>query len=367
MSTVTRITIYPQNGTTDATTINSDFNAIATATADLNEKNIRQEGIDYRNIGFNPNIQYQSQQYNETEVPFTTAHTTYTTWRYKAYSNAVGGGTKEWAINHNSSPPVTSTAAGDGTKLQLNGTSGITPQPGDIIRLDWTVNVWTTETDTATLLNQVSDLPRASGTHGGGTYGTGSGIGEVFWMVYPKVNVTSNALNDADFQTLTSSGLRGNSAYASIDPKNASVGLANSYALNSAGETRRSWDHVTVIPHMFIAATSSSNAAAIAMYHGDGTVVTDDRYVLMPTQYSGTTTIVVDEAFAGTLYGVELFVSGLWRMKATQVVAGGHDVIASAFLEDQTCNPASDLYGYEGQIYIERANVILTHYTQEGA
>jgi hypothetical protein len=45
MSTITRNTIYPQNGTTNATTINADFDAITTATSDLNEKNVRQEGM----------------------------------------------------------------------------------------------------------------------------------------------------------------------------------------------------------------------------------------------------------------------------------------------------------------------------------
>jgi len=363
MSTITRNPIYPQNGTTNATTINSDFDAITTATSDLNEKNVRQEGIDYRNIGFNPNIQTQQQQYNGTQVPFETAHTTYTTWRYKAYSNVVGGGSKEHPINHNDTPPVTSTAAGDGTKLQLNGTSGITPQPGDKIRIDWNFQVWTTETDTATLLNMVSDLPRAGGTHGGGTQGTGSGIGEIFWMVYPKLNTTSNALNDADFESLDDSGVAATSN-PYLDPKNESVGLANALTMNGSGAARRRWDHVTVVPQMYIAATSSQSAAAIAFYHGDGTDVADDRYVLMPTQYTGTTTVTVDSDFGGTLYGVQLYVSGLWRMKAT---VSGDDVIASAFLEDVTCDPGNDDYGYEGQIYIERANVILTHYTQEGA
>jgi hypothetical protein len=86
--------------------------------------------------------------------------------------------------------------------------------------------------------------------------------------------------------------------------------------------------------------------------------------IFVPTQYTGNTTITVDSDFGGTLYGVQLYVSGLWRMKAT---VSGDDVIASAFLEDVTCDPGNDDYGYEGQIYIERANVILTHYTQEGA
>jgi hypothetical protein len=182
-------------------------------------------------------------------------------------------------------------------------------------------------------------------------------------MVYPKLNTTSNALNDADFQSLDDSGVAA-TTNPYLDPANEGVGLANDLSMNASGAARRRWDHVTVVPQIFIAATSNQSAAAVAFYHGDGTDVADDRYVLMPTQYTGTTTITVDSGFSGTLFGVQLYVSGLWRMKATLV---GDNVIASAFLEDQTCTPASDLYGYEGQIYIERANVILTHYTQEGA
>jgi hypothetical protein len=363
MSTIVKQPVYPQNGTTNAATVNSDFSAIATATADINEQNVRQEGIDFRNIGFNPNIQYMDVQDNETQVDFFTDATTYSAWTYEAYSNAVGGGTKEWALNHNSSPPVTSTSAGSGTKLQLNGAAGITPQPGDIIKINWSFVVWETNSETTPIQDQCSDVPRASSSQGGGIYGTGSGIGEVCWLVYPKVNVTSSALVDADFETLSASGLRATSL-ATLDPKNVTPGIANAQPVN--GATQVGWDHVTVVPHIFIAANNTQSSAAIAYYTGDGNSFRSDGFLNNPNMMSGSVTIEVDADFSGTLYGIELFLSGLWRMKATSL-GYGNSTIASLFLEDETCDPTNDLYGYEGRLTIERAHIMLTHYTKEGA
>ena len=136
MGTVKIETYYDGQPITSATTQNANQTAITASTGGLNQDNVRIEGIDFRNLNTR-GIRIFDDQYNDREVATgSNLATLGAGCLYYPFSSSTAtagthvGGEYEHPVNHDSSGTI-STAIGDGTKLQLNGSSGITLQVGD--------------------------------------------------------------------------------------------------------------------------------------------------------------------------------------------------------------------------------------------
>lgn len=354
MGTVKIETYYDGQPITSATTQNANQSAITASTSGLNQDNVRIEGIDFRNLN-SRGIRIFDDQYNNREVATgTNLGGLGLGCLYYPFSSSVAtsgthvGGQYEHPVNHDNTGTI-STAIGDGTKLQLNGSSGIQLQVGDKVVVRWSAMIWAVIPGT-----QSTDIDQLMSTliHPGGA-NNGSGIGEWWWCLYPKFNTTSNALTDADFQTADTAGIVNGELY--LDPPTDGPSAAKS----SLGT--HNTNHLTVIPLHLLQAGPVTGQPDGANYTGvngpDTTTITNHMKVC------GEFTFTVDNQI--TLYGLQLFTSGVWRFDFDP--NGTSTMIPSVFLEPDVCDPASGDYGVDDGIAIERANLSIIVYTGEMA
>ena len=364
---------YPANGVTDSAEVNANYNAFegSLGTGQIDQENIRTEGIDYRNLHERPIHKYVAQTSNGYLLSI--GDVAAADARYESYATltASPSGPNESPINHDETG-TSNTTIGKGTKMRINGTAGAHLQGGETIHVNWDLNAWS-DYYTASLADMVSQLIDNNTKDGatGATYPYGSGIGEWCWLVYPKFNTTSNALNDNDFQDAKSAGLViGNPDY--LDPSTCTSTITKG---NFRAFRDRRWDHVMVIPSVFFSA-SDDNTKGIMMINQKGTTVggTEQDALGGPQMFNGSFTFKVQNNIGSTkLYGIQLYISGFWRMHSSGTVAG--DPIAGMYLEATPCDPDRTNtdgdpipeYGIHGELGIERVRMNAVVYTHGGA
>ena len=355
MGTVKITNYYDEQPITSATTQNANQSAITASTGALNEENIRIEGIDFRNLNTR-GIRLFGTQYNGRQIATGQSLPTLGVGAlYYPFSSSTSspsgihpGGELEHAVNHDETG-VINTTAGKGTKLQLNGTSGIGLQVNDKVVVRWSAMIYAVVPGT-----QNTDIDQLMSTLiAPGVANNGSGIGEWFWILYPKFNTTSNALSDNDFNDANGAGLVNSELY--LNPDNDGAGAAKS-ALST-----HNTNHMTVIPlHLLSAgnATGQPDGANYADVNGPSETAVNNHF-----KVSGEFSFIVDNAI--TLYGVQLFTSGVWRFDFDPT--GTTTLTPSVFLEPDVCDPANSDYGVDDGIAIERAKVDVIIYMGEMA
>jgi len=334
VSKITTTDFYPNNPVTSAAAVNANYASFLGSNA-INNENVRVEGIDTRNVTGPSMIEYIGAVDNGYDIAFPGPVTAAAT--YPFYTSTVGGkgpNVAEFPINHDSTG-ATNTNPGFGTKLPI----GTVLKQGDIIRCRWWVNVFATGvTDNGSVAaDHASQIIFTGARPQGGA--NGSGVGEWCALVYPKYNLTSNALLDANFVDVGAvSGL------VAVDPPNETPGIGG--AVKCSGGA---FDHVSVIPQFLMTAGNGVAAYATATYQG----------YMADTAYQGEHILRVPAGVAGqTLYGAQLFFSGAWRMDTDGGVTPG----PALFLENVVCNNAVASYGVSGMMGLERAYIQITIY-----
>jgi len=337
---------YPDNPVINTTDLNAQYSAPATATALVNERNVRFEGIDTRQISTNPIFIYSRQFSNsyKLSLPSTpSAGSAYlgkadTAWPY-------GAAVSEIPINHDSSGAKT-TVIGNGTKFNLNGGTGVAVKIGDFIRIDMDVMAWCPREVISTVadapLNSLALIERAKlcgGIAGStNTYGGnfGSGMGEWFALVYPKFNVTSGAGTDANYTTMNSAfsvnggpNLGNHTGVFNVCNPPASAQGTNWFDLQDDVE------HCLILPiHHISPSDNVDRPAFMTYYEGQVNATAADRNFNMPPLRESTSIVFVSNVNV-TLYSIQLYYSGVWRMSG--VTAGG--TVPIMYLEGQDCDP----------------------------
>ena len=332
MSKVTTTDFYPNNPVTAAATANANYTAVQTGANAIDKDNVRVEGIDTRNVNGASMVLAAGAQENGYDIAFpgpVAAGANYPF--YTSTIGAKGPNVAEFPINHDSTG-ATNTNPGFGTKLPLQ----VSILPGDIIRCRWWVNLFNPGlTDNGSVAaDHASQIIFTGARPQGGM--NGSGVSEWCALVYPKYNLTSSALLDANFVTVSSlSGL------AAVDPPAATPGIGG--AVPCIGGR---FDHVSVIPHFMMTAGNAVGAYAVGTYPG----------FLDDCAYQGEH--ILRSNVTATLFGAQLYFSGAWRMTSD----GGAPAGPALFLEDVPCNNAAAQYGVSGYYGLERAYISVTVY-----
>jgi len=330
---------WPDNGITNATDTNTYYNEIRTQSGQIDSGNVRTEGVDTRNFVVDAQIKWAGTQENDAEFPLGLTPLP----GGANYGNYSDDSVREHPVNHNFSG-ISSTVPGIGTKMIVGGPAGIVLAANDIIRVKWTAQIFKVRPATTNTSGNIprlnmhaSDLITSTARADGAT--DGSGAGEWCYLLYPKVNVTSNALNDADFLTVSNANLY----FAGVaDP--AVVVPGQGGALNAAAF----FPHVSVVPMCILTQGTSNDDPGYTYYAtGDNQATSGIR---RPYTVSGSITLKANGAV--TLYGMQLYASGVWRMTAT---ANNGQL----YLEDVECDPihAAPKYGVSQTIVISSAQI----------
>lgn len=327
MSEVRTTDFYPNNPVTSAPAVNANYTAVQTGANLINKENIRVEGVDTRNVGGKSMVIAMAKQENGYNLTFPA--TPAAGAQYPFYTEASPFGVKvintpEWPINHDSTG-ATNTAAGQGTKISF-GANGLTIGPGDVVRFRWWINHFSIATDNGSNAADHSSVLIFTGARPL-TGANGSGVGEWCGLVYPKVDITSNALTDANFAPLSAiSGL------ALVDPPNETPGIAG--AVPCFGGR---FDHATMIPEFIMTAGNAPASYAIGTYLFNELACQGEYLLRSNGNY--------------TLFGSQLFFSGAWRMTSDGASPAG----PALFLEDEDCDPSVPRFGVSGTYGFERA------------
>ena len=355
MSRANITNFYPDNPVIDATPLNNQYTQVQTATGLINQENVRFEGIDTRQINVSPVLVYSKQFTNNYKltVPATPAAGSLylakadPTWPY-------GANVSEIPINHDATG-AKNTTIGNGTKFNLNVGIGVPIQVGDIIRIDLDVMAW----DIQEQIAGVTDSPFGtlaaanrsqliSGVGGqtrgfGGNYG--SGMGEWCSLVYPKVNITSAAGTDADYAPLsTAFGITGAPNFGNL--------LGNTGGANPPGgsffDLQNDFDNTLVLPIHHVSPTVDLVRPAFMPYYEGhlNNTYSDDNFDMPPLR-EATSIIFVANANV-TLYSIQLYYSGIWRM-----ASNGNTPLL--YLEGQDCDPAlgGQHFGVSTGVFLE--------------
>jgi hypothetical protein len=346
---------YPDNPVIDATALNNQYSQVATATGVINQENVRFEGIDTRQIATNPVLVYAKQfsnGYNLTLPSNPSAGSLYEAKSDPAWP--YGANVSEIPINHDATG-AKNTAIGNGTKYNLNVGIGVPIQVGDIIRIDLDVMAWTIREQIAGVTDDpFGVLPagdRAQLVNGvggqavlfGGNHG--SGMGEWCSLIYPKVNITSGIGTDANYVPLsTAFGITGAPNFGNL--------LGNFGGANPPGSSffdlQNDFDNVLVLPiHHMSPANNIARKSFMPYYEGHlNTTYADDNFDQPPLR-EATSIIFIANANV-TLYSIQLYYSGIWRMAAS----GNTPLL---YLEGQDCNPAlgGQHYGVSTGVHLE--------------
>jgi hypothetical protein len=175
-------------------------------------------------------------------------------------------------------------------------------------------------------------------------------MGEWFYLAYPKLNIVSGAALDANF---IPPGLALNTTSCSYSFEGGfNIGLGNGQVLDS----NASVDHTMIIPIHKINPGDQSRPAFMPYYEGHrnfsyGTPITD-QFDMPPLRLSHSFTVRYDEVggIAKTLYALQLYISGIWRLEEV----GGEPAM---FQEDLTCGADGINFGLSTRIYLEQARV----------
>lgn len=346
---------YPDNAVINATTLNNQYSSVATATALINQENVRFEGVDTRQIFTNPVLIYSKQLTNgyKLTVPATPAAGAL----YRAKADPAwpyGGNVSEIPINHDTTG-ATNTVIGFGTKHNLDFGAGVPVKIGDVIRIDLDIQAWTIQEQIAGVadsplgtLGAASRAQLVNGVGGqailfGGNHG--SGMGEWCSLIYPKVNITSGAGTDADYVSL-------GSAFTIAGAPNFGNLTGNSGGANppssSFFDLQNDFDNVLVLPiHHMSPANNIARKSFMPYYEGHlNTTYSDDNFDMPPLR-EATSIIFVANANV-TLFSIQLFYSGIWRLAAS----GNTPVL---FLENNPCNPAigGQNFGVSTGVFLE--------------
>ena len=328
---------WPDNGITDATSTNNYYNEIQLQSGQIDAGNIRTEGVDTRNFVVDAQVKWAGSQQNNAEFPLGLTPLP----AGANYGNYSDDSVREHPVNHNQSG-IASTVPGVGTKMIVGGATGIALVANDIIRVHWTAQIFKTRPATQ---NTSGNIPRLN-MHASDLITTaaradaatdGSGVGEWCYLLYPKVNVTNNALNDADFLTVSNANLY----FAAVaDPSVVVPGIGG--ALGCAA----SFPHVSVVPMCLLTQGTSNDDPGYSFYATGDSMATGG--IRRPYTVSGSITLKASAPV--TLYGIQLYASGIWRMTATTTNA-------QLFLEDVECDPVNNRFGVSQTIVISSANV----------
>jgi hypothetical protein len=326
--------VYPDNGTTSAAVINNNSVAITAGANTIDGTNVRVEGIDQRNVFQYAMIQKTVKQYNGYQLAGWPALPAAGAW-YPFYTEASpfggkGAGIKEWPINHDSTG-ATNAAVGAGTKLLINEQVN----EGDIIRFRWMINLFDIQTANGSNGADASSQLIFTGARPMGG-ANGSGVGEWCALVYPKINLTSAALLDANFVTVGSLG-----NIVVVDPATQIPGPGSVQPV-----TGGRFDHCSFIPEYIMSAGNAPASYAWSTYLFDQMMIQGEFW--MRAHITGAT----------TLYGVQLYFSGPWRMDTDGAVPAGPGL----YLENVDCDPSVPHYGVSGTYGFERAYIEATIY-----
>ena len=355
MSRANIINVYPDNPVIDAGVLNNQYAQVQTATGVINEQNVRFEGVDTRQIATNPVLVYGRQFTNNYKltVPATPAAGAL----YLAKSDPAwpyGGNVSEIPINHDSTG-AKNTVIGNGTKYNLNVGIGVPIQVGGVIRIDLDVVAWSIREQIAGVTDDpFGTLPAAdraqlvNGVGGqallfGGNHG--SGMGEWCSLIYPKVNITSAAGADANFVPLgTAFNITGAPNFGNL--------LGNAGGANPPGgsffDLQNDFDNAMVLPiHHMSPANNIARKSFMPYYEGHlNNTYADDNFDMPPLRESSSIIFVANANV--TLYSIQLYYSGIWRMAAN----GNQPLL---YLEGQDCNPAlgGQHFGVSTGVYLE--------------
>ena len=366
MANVKPKNFYPELGTTDATEVNNNYSAYvgSLGSGDINQENVRVEGIDERQLSERPVHKYISRTNNAYllslgSVPAAGA-------RYQSYSVDVNE-PKEVPINHDNTG-ATNTTVGKGTKTRINGTTGAIFEGGELIEVSWNVNMFTNfpHTPLTQLVSGLIDTTTKDGGSGA-TYPYGSGIGEWCWLVYPKFNITSSALTDSDFKTAEEAGLKTGVMF------NPATVTGNTIGANHRTFKDFDWSHVMCMPSVFFSASNVSTSPYLLINSaGSSSGGTANGALGGPQMFNGSYRFKVKDSISGSLrlYGVQLYISGYWRMHGN-TNGTGSPMNNGMFLEWEVCNPTRTntdgdpipLYGVEGEVGLERVQTNVVIYT----
>lgn len=363
MSFIRRTNFYPDNQVTSATEVNANNNAINGSTGRLDAFNVRIEGIDMVNLSGNPHIKWLGRVDNGAYASLGTAPSTYNGWIYNAFTipgtpagqhySQTGSinATFDYPINHDNTFTINN-AANVGTKLQVNSTTGIALEHHMKIQVDWNVNVWDIYHNG--LVNRVS--PASYMSELVDTALSGIGVGEYYYLIYPKFNTIGSSLTNSDFQAPQDAGFYqdlGDDDYFTPDD----LTNGNSDVLY-AFQSRR-FDHCSIVPmHIVTATETASGGGRFATYAGYDIQSQEYQLAGGPMQICGQHTFEVNVAAGGgkTLYGVQMFISGPYRLNSQ-----------GQFLESERTDPGGSpaQYGVDVSVALERAAMNVTILTPQ--
>jgi hypothetical protein len=358
MSRIKLVNFYPTNGTTDATEANANNSAINGSTQKLDGLNARLQGIDMVNLESSPHARFFGRQDNQAYATLGTTPATHNGWIYNAFTipgtpsgqhySQTGSVNAQfdYPINHDNSFTF-NTAANKGTKIQVNGTSGIALKQHDKIQVEWNVNVWdiyhngtVSRVSPASYMSQLVDSSLS-----------GVGVGEYYYLIYPKFNTVSSALVDDDFKAPQTAGFYQNlgddNYYTPDDLTNGNSDVQFAY-------NARRFDHCTVVPMHFVTATqTASGGGRFATYFTHDFATQEFQSAGPSGQVNGQHTFNVNVANGGgkTLYGVQMYISGPYRVNST-----------GQFLESQITDPGNSKFGVDVSVVLERAAIEVSIY-----
>jgi hypothetical protein len=357
MSEINLVKFYPANGTTDAAEANANNGAINGSTGRIDGQNTRLEGIDMVNLSGNPHILYVDRQDNQAFAPLATAPATYNGWIYNAFTitgspsgqhfslTGSASAVMEYPINHDNLFAI-NTAVNKGTKMQVNGTNGIALQQHQQLQVQWNVNVWdilhngnVSRTSPASYMSVLVDSATA-----------GIGVGEYYYFIYPKFNTVSSNLNNSEFKSADNAGFYqdlGDGDYFAPED------LVNGSSDTQFAFSARRFDHCSIVPmHLVTSTETASGGGRFATYQTYDFSTQDYQSAGGPHNICGQHTFEVNVAGGGgkTLYGVQMFISGPWRLNAD-----------GCFLESEITDPSATpaKNGVDVSIVLERSAVEL--------
>lgn len=363
MSRVKLTSFYPANDTTDAAEANANNSAINGSTGRLDGENARNQGIDMVNLADNPHILFVGRQDNQAYESFGSAPTTHNGWVYNAFTipgtpagqhySQTGSVNVdfEYPINHDNTFTI-NTAHSNGTKMRVNSTSGIRLKQHQKIQVQWNVNVWDIYHNG--LANRVTPSKYMSQLVDSGQ--SGVGIGEYYYLIYPKFNCVSNSLTDGDFKSPDRAGFYDD--FGSGDYF-APAALTNGNSDAQFDFTQRRFDHCSVVPMHLITATQTATGGGRFATYATYDFSTQEFQSAGPAMMiSGQHTFNVNKADGGgkTLFGVQMFISGPYRLNSN-----------GQFLEsertDPTGTPAQN--GVDVSVVLERAAIEVEIYNPQ--
>jgi len=348
---------YPDNPVITDAALNAQYSAVTTATTTINEQNTGFEGVDTRQIAVNPVIVYAGQFTNNYKLTIPSTPAAGSLYMAKSdpnWNGTYGANVSEIPINHDSTGTKT-TAIGNGTKYNLNVGIGVPIQIGDIIRIDLDIQAWSIEevisgardnplgamaaAERSKLINGVGGQTRGFA----GNYG--SGMGEWCSLIYPKVNITSGAGTDANYVPLgTAFNIVGMPEFGNLI---GNAGGANP-PTSSFFDMQNDFDQTLILPiHHMSPSNDLVRPAFMPYYEGHkNTTYANYNYDQPPLRES--TSIFLQAQANVTLYSLQLYYSGIWRMAAS----GNTPVL---YLERQDCDPAlgGQHYGVSTGVYLE--------------